>query len=860
MSTDTPDQPLPTIKTPDQRLRVFVSSTRRELSDERAVAAEAIRALRLSPMLFDMGARSHAAREVSRSYVGQSHIFVGIYWQSYGTVPPGMDRSGIEDELTQASRLPKLIYLKGPAPERDPRLTQMLDRFREEGAVSYRRFGSPAELRELIQNDLVVILSERFEEGGGLAPRPAASTPALQLPSFVNEFIGRDEQVADLLGLLEHSRLVTLTGPGGIGKSRLALEGASAAAPRFRDGVHLVPLEAVTEPTLVLPTIAVALQIQDTGNPFADPLIQQLKDKQILLLLDNFEQILPAGPDLVRLLEECPGIKALVTSRVVLNVTGETEYNVPTLGVPQNGTKDPEELRRFAAVRLFEARAKAVNPRFTLTATSAPAVAEVCRRLDGLPLALELAAARTRMFPPEVLLQQLDRGLSVLTGGPRDLPERQRALRSTIRWSYDLLSPDDQRCFVAFAVFRGGWTLEAAEEAASHFADVDILDTMQALVDSSLVRQTEGRGEPRFSMLETVREFATELLGELPGSEVFRDAHATYFLHLVGEAEAGLRTSEQPAWLTVLETERDNIRAALGWCLSSGRFEEVAEAGWALWLFWWVRSHLAEGRRLMQELLDSENGQLPGLHRTKASAVLGVMAFWQADFGEAVPRLAAALESFRTENDSTGIALSQLALGFMEASTSDAIAALPRFDEARAKFEAAGDSWGLALALNALCWIAVSTDLDDFPDETFDEALAMCRSVGIVVDEGMALGNLGRRRLYREDLQSARRDMAGGLDILWSNSIPSATSYLIDAFGELAYVEGRHRLAAQLFGGAERIRRTTNFPLLPFLKVRWDRFVEDVRSELGEEAFDQAWQEGLAMPIPGVVALARGEG
>jgi hypothetical protein len=273
-----------------------------------------------------------------------------------------------------------------------------------------------------------------------------------------------------------------------------------------------------------------------------------------------------------------------------------------------------------------------------------------------------------------------------------------------------------------------------------------------------------------------------------------------------------------------------------------------------------VRSHLAEGRRLMQELLDSEDGQLPELHRTRASAVLGVMAFWQADFGEAIPRLNSALESFRGEDDSTGIALSQLALGFMEASTLDATAALPRFDEARSRFEAAGDSWGLALALNALCWIAVSTDLEDFPDETFDQALAMCRSVGIVVDEGMALGNLGRRRLFRGDLQSARRDMGDGLEILWSNSIPSATSYLIDSFGELAYMEGRHLLAARFFGGAERIRRTTNFPLLPFLKVRWDRFVGGVKNELGEEAFEAAWQEGLAMPAPELVALARRTG
>ena len=855
--SDASTRPLSAIRTPDQRLRVFISSTRRELAEERAVATEAIRALRLSPVLFDMGARTHAAREISRSYVDQSHIFVGIYWQSYGTVPPDMDQSGIEDELTHATALPKLIYLKDPAPDRDPRLEQMLALFREEGTVSYRRFRTPSELRELIQNDLVVMLSERFEEGG--APAPVEDRATRRLPSFVNEFIGRDEQLAELLGLLERSRLLTLTGPGGVGKSRLALEVGVAVAPRFRDGVHLVPLEAVVDPGLVRPTIATVLQVQDAANPFGDPLVQHLRDKEMLLLLDNFEQILPAGPELVALLEQCPGIKALVTSRVVLSVTGETEFPVPVLSTPRNGAKDPEDLRRYAAVRLFEARAKAVNPRFELTRSSAAAVAEISKRLDGLPLALELAAARTRMFPPEALLERLDRRLNILTGGAMDLPERHRALKSTIAWSYDLLSPGEQSFFTHLGVFRGGWTLEAAEGVCSVAAPIDLLDAMQSLVDSSLIRQAQEGAEVRFSMLETMREFAGELLDALPDAEVIKTAHADYFLGLIREAETGLRTSQQPAWLEILETERDNIRAALAWCLSTHRYEEVAQAGWALWLFWWVRGHLVEGRSWMQDLLAAAVDQLSELSRTRASAVLGVMSFWQADFGDAVPRLASALDSFRTLDDSTGIALSQLALGFMEASAGEVSAALPRFDEARERFETAGDPWGLALALNAMCWIAVSTDLDEFSDETFDEAVAMCRRVGIVVDEGMALGNRGRRRLYRGDRESARRDMGDGLEILWSNSIPSATSYLIDSFGELVHAEGDHHLAALLFGGAERIRTTTNFPLLPFMRVRWERFVTAMKSELGEEGFEQAWNEGLGMQTSDVVALALSE-
>lgn len=845
----------PIIKTPDQRLRVFVSSTVNELAEERRAASEAIKALRLSPVLFELGARPHAPREVYRAYLEQSHIFIGIYWESYGWVAPDMDISGIEDELILAADIPKLIYIKRPAPQREARLEQMLQRFRSGDTVSYRSFGTAEELGELIKDDLIVMLTERFEQGASGAPAALADAPASGIPSLVNEFVGRECEMATLVEMLQRDdvRLVTLTGPGGIGKSRLALEAGAALQDHFEAGVHLVSLESVTDPSLVLSSIASTIEVGDTLNMFGDALIQYLRDKQILLILDNLEQVLPATADLVRLLEECPGLKLLVTSRVVLKVRGEHELPVPILDLPQQGELDVSELLRHEAVQLFVSRIRALDPRFELTPDNAAAIAAICRKLDGLPLALELAAARTRLFPPEVLLQRLDDRFSILTGGATDLPERHRALRTTIAWSFDLLGTAERDLLARLAVFRGGWTLEAAEAVCGGLQGRDILNETQALLESSLVRVTTENGEPRFTMLETIKEFAAQLLREAEFSAEVEAAHARFFLDLVETAGDGLRTGDQTVWLARLEADHDNIRAAFGWAMAHDDPECVAEAGWSLWMFWWIRAHLEEGLLCMNVCLQRSD-QLSREARAHAAAVAGVMHFWKADFGQAAPLIAPALEEFRALGDKTGIALCQLALGFIEASLSDPSTAFARFDEARELFESQNDLWGRTLSLNAICWLGLSLDVADLPEEYFEQAVSLAKQIGVSADLAMAVGNLGRRHLFHGDFENAEDLMLQALRIFAANSIQSSASYITDAFAELAILRGEHRNAGRLFGAAEALRRASRFPLLPFLQARWDRWTDRLKDEIGTEAFESEFNEGLEMTLERVLA------
>jgi predicted ATPase len=573
------------IRTPDQRVRVFVSSTLQELAAERTAVREAVAGLRLVPVMFESGARPHPPRDVYRAYLSQSQIFVGIYWQSYGWVAPGEERSGLEDEYRLSAGMPRLVYVKSPAPDRQARLADLLTSIEDDNSVSYRRFSDPAELQQLVADDLALLLSERFELTRPLADGPA---PAETLPVPATPLIDREEAAAEIVDLVagQKARLITLTGPGGVGKSRLAIEVAGRLGDSFPDGVRFVDLASVTTADLVPATVAARLGLRTSRDRLIADLVSYLRARRLMLILDNVEQLTEAAPLLAQLLAAAPAVTALVTSRTVLRLRGEYELAVPPLGIPPRDAANPLD---YGSVRLFAAGARAAAPGFTLTEGNAQAVAEISRKLDGLPLAIELAAARTRLLPPQALLARLDDRMSVLTSGPRDLPERQRTLKNTLDWSFGLLSATEQALFARLGVFAGSFGWPAATAVAGDAAQ---MDTLSSLVDSSLIRPEPRDDEPQFSMLETIREYALSRLreaGDWPGTH---DKHAAHFLALTRPAESELHGSGQLAWLNRLEPQHDNLNAALSWLLDRRRPAEAVDLLWTTWRFWWLHSYV----------------------------------------------------------------------------------------------------------------------------------------------------------------------------------------------------------------------------------------------------------------------------
>jgi predicted ATPase len=495
------------IQTPDRRLRVFVSSTLGELAEERRAVARAITALRLTPVMFEAGARPHPPRELYQAYLAQSDVFIGIYWQRYGQVNAGMEVSGLEEEflLSGTQGLPRLLYVKAPAPDREPRLAELLDRISQ--AASYRRFSGPAELGRLVRDDLAALLSERFGARSAASAAPSSSG-SRRLPAGTTSLVGREQAIDEIARLLGQPevRLVTLTGPGGVGKTRLALAVGELLRDRF-DEVVFVRLETATRPGQVLAGIAraVGADLAGTDSPVR-VLVEQLAGSRWLLILDNLEQVLDVVGDLGELLARSAHVTILATSRTVLGLRAEHDYPVPPLLLADDPTVSVETLVASPAVALFVDRARAVRPDFALTEENAAAVAEICRRLEGLPLAIELAAARCRLLDPDELLRRLAASLDALGTGTVDMPQRQRTLRDTVQWSVDLLDDDERSLLETVAIFVNGWTVDAAGQVAGLTGD-RALDLSEALERSSLIQFDRTEGGPRCRMLNVIRRF-----------------------------------------------------------------------------------------------------------------------------------------------------------------------------------------------------------------------------------------------------------------------------------------------------------------------------------------------------------------
>ncbi|TFV74504.1 DUF4062 domain-containing protein [Blastococcus sp. CT_GayMR20] len=850
------------IRTPDQRLRVFVSSTLAELAPERAAVARAITALRLTPVMFELGARPHPPRELYRAYLAQSDVFVGLYWQRYGWIGPGMDISGLEDEFRLSGSIPRLLYVKEPAPDREARLTDMIAELQSQGADSYRSFRTPRELARLVRDDLALLLSERFAAGDDVAA-PAATSPAApdrpaarSLPVTTTSLIGREQDLVDVSTLLTSPgvRLVSLTGPGGVGKTRLAIAVAQQLDGDYPRGAVFVPLASVADPAMVLPRIAAVLGAAvDGARRPADVLAEHVADARTLLVLDNLEQLLGVAADLDALLARCAGLTLLVTSRTALRLRAEREYPVHALTVPSFPDRPGTEvLTALPAVRLFVDRAQAVRFDFALTEENAAAVAEVCRRLDGLPLAIELAAARSRLLDPRALLARLRSRLDALGPGPVDLPERQRTLRATVEWSVGLLEDAAQQMLATLSVFVDGWTVEAATHV-SGLSEDRTLDLLDELSVHSLGTIDAFAAGPRFGMLGAVQEFAAERLAGRADRDDIERRHAEYFGALVENAD--WPAERQGEWAARLLAEEENLRVAIRWFLAHD-IAPLPHIFRILWLFWQMRGRMPEGHAWLAEV----QRRADVLDDRARGELLFTSAVTAVEVGDDDSALAAVDELGRLKGrmgDPYLESAAQLAMSWILPIVDDLDGALDKASTALAGFRSQNEPF-MAFAALTVGMLEMTRGHDEAARAHLLEVHELGGMFGNDWLTSSARAQLAALAVRSGHLDEARSLLVESVDADEDTEVSTLTlTFSLVAAAQLALARADARRAATALGAADGLRRRAGLRAWPSTRSGEAELATRVAQEMDAGDHEESFAAGAGLGHREAVALVR---
>ena len=687
---------------------------------------------------------------------------------------------------------------------------------------------------------------------------PSATRGSL-FPQQLTSFIGRTDEIETVQKLLEDARILTLTGAGGCGKTRLALKVAADNAGKFTDGVWIVDLSAISDQSLVPQVVASALNVREEANQtLTQTLTNRLQHKQLLLVIDNCEHMIDAAARLVDVLVKfCCGIQFLTTSREALAIDGEVTFRCPSLSVPDpTAALSLDSLLVFDAIKLFIARAMTVQPSFEVKADNAPTIAQICHRLDGIPLAIELAAARVKALSIEQISIRLDDRFRLLTGGRRTALPRQQTLRGAIDWSYELLSPAEKTVLRRISVFSGGWILEAAEAVCcgDELECWDIVDVLTQLVDKSLINFEEVPGSARYRMLETVRQYSQERLIEAGEEATVKDFHLRWYLSLAEQAETGLKGQDQVSWLNRLETEHDNLRGALGWCRDSGNADHFLSIVGSLWRFWYTRGYFEEGLNWLVEALEIGSNNTRTAARAKTLRAAGLLAQCKGDcvFARALSEESLAVR--RELGDEKEIALALGNLGIIAYRQGDYEAARSLSEESLGMLRKLGDKRGVAADLNNLANVAFDQRDYEKAHQLFSESRDIWQFLSDQRGLSWALDGLGRTASIQGDHENAKfflqHSLTGWVKIGHKQGIAST----LESLAFLSLLKEDYMPAVMLFSAADRLRESLGVPIPTSEKEQYDNYIIRLKTQLGEDVFQTEWNKGQEVPTEQVVA------